>query len=287
MILSCPFREYKKEKSKLFKGKFRFSFIKKGGAVKRSELYHMMKIARGIESIELVMNMMGQQSLIHPTLIWDENEVILVDTGIPNQLGEISEAIEKTGVSFNKLSKIILTHQDIDHIGSLSEILKNSGQKIEVLAHEEEKPYIEGDKPLIKMNPERLAKMLESLPEEQHQKIKALFGAKLTAKVDKTISDGEVLPYCGGITVIFTPGHTPGHISLYHHQSKTLIVGDALVAENGILMGPRPHVTPDMEAALQSIKKFTEYDIETVICYHGGVIKENVKEQLLKLAKSN
>jgi glyoxylase-like metal-dependent hydrolase (beta-lactamase superfamily II) len=246
-----------------------------------------MKIANGIESIELVMNMMGNQSVIHPTLIWDENEVILVDTGIPGQLEEIREAMEKTGVSFNKLSKIILTHQDIDHIGSLSEILKNSENKIEVLAHEEDKPYIEGDKPLIKMNPERVAKMVESLPEEQRQKIKAMFEISLAAKVDQTISDGQVLPYCGGITVIFTPGHTPGHISLYHHQSKTLVVGDALVAENGILMGPRPHVTPDMESALHSIKKMTEYDIETVICYHGGVIKENVKEQLLKLANSN
>jgi len=246
-----------------------------------------MKIANGIESIELVMNMMGNKSVIHPTLIWDENEVILVDTGIPGQLEEIREAIEKTGVSFNKLSKIILTHQDIDHIGSLSEILKNSESKIEVLAHEEDKPYIEGDKPLIKMNPERVAKMVESLPEEQRQKIKAMFEISLAAKVDQTISHGQVLPYCGGITVIFTPGHTPGHISLYHHQSKTLIVGDALVAENGILMGPRPHVTPDMESALHSIKKMTEYDIESVICYHGGVIKENVNEQLLKLANSN
>ncbi|MBP0725461.1 MBL fold metallo-hydrolase [Bacillus sp. RG28] len=246
-----------------------------------------MKIANGIESIELVMNMMGQQSVIHPTLIWNENEVILVDTGIPGQLGEIREAVEKAGVSFDKLSKIILTHQDIDHIGSLSEILKASGHKIEVFAHEEDKPYIEGDKPFIKMNPERVAKMVESLPEEQRQKVKAMFEISLAAKVDQTISDGDVLPYCGGITVIFTPGHTPGHISLYHHQSKTLIVGDALVAENGILMGPRPHVTPDMEKALQSIKKLTEYDIETVICYHGGVIKENVKEQLLKLANSN
>ncbi len=45
--------------------------------------------------------------------------------------------------------------------------------KIEVLAHEEDKPYIEGDKPSVKMNPERVrvAKMIASLPVEQRQKI--------------------------------------------------------------------------------------------------------------------
>ncbi|CRK81194.1 MBL fold metallo-hydrolase [Neobacillus massiliamazoniensis] len=245
-----------------------------------------MRIGKGIETIELVANMMGRQMVIHPTLIWDDNEIILVDTGIPGQLEEIREAIEKAGVPFNKLTKVILTHQDIDHIGSLPEILKAADHKIEVFAHEADKPYIEGVKPFLKMNPERVAKMMESLPEDERQKIKAMFGAPLTAKVDKTISDGEVLPYCGGITVIFTPGHTPGHISLYHQQSKTLITGDALVAANGIISGPNPQATPDMETALQSIKKFTKYDIETVICYHGGVIKENANKQLLALANS-
>jgi glyoxylase-like metal-dependent hydrolase (beta-lactamase superfamily II) len=245
-----------------------------------------MRIGKGIETIELVTNMMGRQMVIHPTLIWDDNEIILVDTGIPGQLEEIRDEIEKAGVPFNKLTKVILTHQDIDHIGSLPEILKAADHKIEVFAHEADKPYIEGDKPFLKMNPERVAKMMESLPEDERQKIKAMFGSPLTAKVDKTISDGEVLPYCGGITVIFTPGHTPGHISLYHQQSKTLITGDALVAANGIISGPNPQATPDMETALQSIKKFTKYDIETVICYHGGVIKENANKQLLALVNS-
>ncbi|MFB7139191.1 MBL fold metallo-hydrolase [Gottfriedia sp. NPDC056225] len=246
-----------------------------------------MKIDKGIETIELVMNFMGSERIIHPTLLSDDHEVILVDTGMPGQTGEIREAIEKAGLEFNKLSKIILTHQDIDHIGSLTAILKTADQNIELLAHNEDKPYIEGDKTFIKMNPERIAKMIESLPEEQAQKIKAMFDIQLTAKVDTTVTDEEVLPYAGGITVIYTPGHTPGHISLYHHQSKTLIAGDALTSENGVIMGPSPSNTPDMETALKSIKKFTKYDIETVICYHGGVVNENVNAQLLALANSN
>jgi glyoxylase-like metal-dependent hydrolase (beta-lactamase superfamily II) len=243
-----------------------------------------MKVANHVETLDLVMNMMDQQSVIHPILLWDEDEVILVDTGIPNQLGKIREAMDNAGVPFHKLTKVILTHQDIDHIGSLPEILKAADHKVEVLAHEEDKSYIEGDKPSLKMNPERVAKMLESLPEEQRQKIKAVFGALPTAKVDRTVSDGEMLPYCGVLTVIFTPGHTPGHISLYHHASKTLIAGDALVAVNGELQGPMPQATLDMATALQSLKKFKEFDVETVICYHGGVYNQNANQRLAELA---
>jgi glyoxylase-like metal-dependent hydrolase (beta-lactamase superfamily II) len=244
-----------------------------------------MKIAQGIATVDLTASMQGRQMTIHPTLIWDDEEVILVDTGIPGQLDAIRAEMESVGVPFEKLTKVILTHQDVDHIGSLPEILKVADHKIEVLAHAEDKPYIEGDKPLIKVNPERIAKMVESLPPEEQQKVQAIYGASLNSKIDRTVEDGEVLPYSGGITVIFTPGHTPGHISLYHQASKTLITGDATVATEGVLTGPNRPVTPDLDEALKSLEKFTKYDVETVICYHGGIVRDNVPEQLLKLAE--
>ena len=81
-----------------------------------------MKIANGIYMLEISANIMGTQSVINPTLIWDNEAVILIDTGYPGQLPQIREAIEKAGVSFDKLHMVILTHQDIDHVGSLSEL---------------------------------------------------------------------------------------------------------------------------------------------------------------------
>lgn len=223
-----------------------------------------MKIANGVEMLEL---RMGLSMIIHPIVIWDEHEVILIDAGSPGQLPAIKEAMEKAGISFHKLSKVILTHQDLDHTGSLPQIIKAIDHlaPIKVFAHELEKPHIEGEKPLLKMAPDR----------------------RLNVKVDKTIEDGEVLPYCGGVTVIFTPGHTPGHVSLYLNESKTLITGDALTGANGMLQGPMapPLFAMDIDMALKSLKKFTKYDIETVICYHGGIFRDNVNEQLRKLAE--
>lgn len=174
--------------------------------------------------------------------------------------------MDRVGVPFNKLNKVILTHQDIDHIGGLPKILEASDHKIKVIAHEIDKPYIEGEKPLIKMG--------------------SVSGTPPTANVDMAVQDGEELPYGGDITVIFTPGHTPGHISLYHKQSKTLITGDALIAENGKPIGLNERATPDMKTALQSLSKFAPYDIETVICYHGGVCTGNVNEQIAQLANN-
>ncbi len=123
---------------------------------------------------------------------------------------EIRDNVEK--LSGGRLNKIIITHQDHDHVGSLSEVMNGSDHKIEVYAHELTKPYIQGEEPLIKTG--------FTIP---------------GTRVDHTISDGQILPFCGGISVIFTPGHTPDHISLYHHSTKTLITGDALTADQGQL----------------------------------------------------
>jgi len=243
-----------------------------------------MKLASGVEALELPMQSFMGRSIIYPTLIWDDDTVVLADAGFPGQLQQIREAMGLAGVSFDRLDKVVITHQDIDHIGSLPDILLESSHKVEVLSHEEEKPYIEGRKPLIKMNQGRLSKMLASLPEERRQQMEALFGNPPKARVDTVVADGEVLPYCGGITVIYTPGHTPGHICLYLNQSKILITGDALVAVDGELRGPNPQATYDMGAALKSLKKLMLYDIETVICYHGGVYRDNTNERLAELS---
>ncbi len=244
-----------------------------------------MKVADGVEMLELEMNAMGNKMTIHPTVIYDDEHAILIDTGMPGQQEAIQTAMEKAGIPWQKLNTVILTHQDIDHIGSIQEVLAAAAKPLNVYAHADDKPYIEGDLPPIKMNPERVQQMVERLPEEMREQVSAIFLNPPTAKVTKTVADGEVLPFCGGIEVIFTPGHTPGHISLYHRPSKTVITGDSTVSENGKVLGPNPQATPDMEQALASLKKFTSFDIAKMICYHGGLCDSQVNEQLRELTK--
>jgi glyoxylase-like metal-dependent hydrolase (beta-lactamase superfamily II) len=242
-----------------------------------------MRIANGVEMLEITAHFWLGPSTIHPVLIWDEETVVLVDTGYPGQLPLIREGMEKAGVPLHKLNKVILTHQDLDHIGSLPSILQEVPHKVDVLANELERPYIEGEKRLLKITEEVLAQ-LDSLPEEWRAGVKRLFANPPRANVDKTVADGEELPYGGGITVVDTPGHTPGHISLYHQKSKTLIAGDAMTVADGQLFGPDSQHTYDMKLAVQSLKRLARYDIERVICYHGGLYEGNANKRIAELA---
>ncbi|ASA24785.1 MBL fold metallo-hydrolase [Paenibacillus donghaensis] len=204
--------------------------------------------------------------VLNPVVLWDEKTALLVDTGMPGQVQAIIEALRELGVPLERLHTVILTHQDIDHIGSLPELQESVGHQITVCAHEQDQPYIEGEQPLLK---------LELPPEMQH-----FIKHPPRAKVDRLVTDGEYLPWFGGIRILFTPGHTPGHISLYLQQSKILITGDAMYCENNRLYAPSSRTTPDMPAALLSIRKFQEYDITQAVCYHGGVCSNRVNEQI-------
>lgn len=246
-----------------------------------------MRVAEGVEALELTMDFLGGPSAIHPTLVWDEQDAILIDTGMPGQLEAVREACRGAGVPLERLTRILLTHQDIDHIGGLPELLRAVGHDVEVLAHPLDRPYIEGEKTPIKMNPERMAERIKDLPADRRAQVEAVMANPPHAHVDRTVEDGEVLPYCGGITVIHTPGHTPGHISLYLQRSRTLVAGDAVVSERGRLEGPRAGATPDMDTAIRSLAKLAPLDIASAITYHGGVVTRGAAQRLAELAKTD
>lgn len=210
---------------------------------------------------------------INPSLIISENAVVLVDTGMPGSEKLIAAELEKRGLSISQLTTTILTHQDIDHVGSLAKLLEVN-PTIEVFSHKLDRPYIEGDRPLIK-----------ELPAPLDVQFSEGYIVPTTPVIKRTLADGEELDIAGGLVVIHTPGHTEGHISLYHPASKTLIAGDAMVIRGPQLEGPNPMQTPDLDQAYQSLTKFADFDIKRVICYHGGMYEsETLNEEIAQIA---
>ena len=149
-------------------------------------------------------------------------------------------------VALNTITHIIVTHDDIDHIGSLA-ALKRSYPEMKIISQEIEAPYIRGTKKSLQL--EQAESMLTSLPAnelEQAEQFVRFLQSVERVPVDQLVSDKELLPWCGGIEIVHTPGHTPGHISLYLVSSKTLIAGDAV---GGLYEGP---VRPALERLIDS-----------------------------------
>ena len=217
-----------------------------------------MRIANNVEMLEIK----SEQGTLYPILVWDDNDVVLVDTGMPGQLDLLKQQITNAGFAVEQITKIIFTHQDIDHIGCGKEIIELSSN-VETLAHSVETSYIDGKQPPIK-----LASMDKSHP--FYPQFKAGFDNRRIS-ISKELHDGDILPYCGGIEVIHTPGHTPGHISLLLKDSNILIAGDAANIQDGQVIGANPQHTQDMLQAEKSFRKMMDMKPATIICYHGGI----------------
>ena len=240
-----------------------------------------IKVGDDLYALPLSTEMMNGPTILNPALILDEQHgPTLVDTGVPGQLDALTAALAEVGLKVTDVRRVILTHQDLDHIGSLAEVVRVSGA--EVLAHAEDAPYIEGQLPLLKLPPpEQRDAMLAAMPPQA----RAIFSQPLTpVKVDRTLEDGERLELAGGVRVIFTPGHTPGHLSLYLERSRALISGDALVSSEGRLLGPIERATPDMAEAHASVMKLAKLDVGKILTFHGGVVEDG-GAQLNELAK--
>jgi glyoxylase-like metal-dependent hydrolase (beta-lactamase superfamily II) len=211
----------------------------------------------------------GQSDVIHPSLIVAEQALALVDAGYPGFLPRIEREIARHGYDVADLTHIIVTHYDIDHIGALHDF-KAKYPHIRIVASEREAGAIEG-----RRKAERLIQaenMQEHLPDEQREFglwfIRQLQSLK-HVPVDETVRDGDSL-FDGRCRVIATPGHTPGHISLYIPELDSVITGDAAVNENGRLAVANPQLCLDLAGAERSLEALADLRAARYYCYHGG-----------------
>jgi glyoxylase-like metal-dependent hydrolase (beta-lactamase superfamily II) len=236
-----------------------------------------------IAILKIDMEVSGILSTLHPVIVSDDQEMVLFDCGHKGAIDQLNDKAFSAGFDLNRLSKVIITHHDHDHMGSLAD-LKRQYPWVKVYASDVEAEFIRGHVKSIRL--QQAEEQCELLPEDQKehaQKRIDMLRKIEPVEVDGILEDGDVIDVCGGIEVIATPGHLPGHISLYLHDFKTMIAGDALIVADGKLYRANPRFTLDKDEAYTSARRFINYAIDTLICYHGGPISENIKESLENL----
>lgn len=222
-----------------------------------------------------------------PTLIISGEERILVDCGTPGLLKQLSNALEMEQFKVSDLTKVIITHPDHDHYGSLAE-LKKAYPQIKVITSAFDAPYIEGLKKSLRL--EQIESLYSFLPPDRKEKADSFMRYMASfepVKVDVLANDGDCVDAAGEVVIIATPGHMPGHISVYVKGDKTLVSGDALVSTDGVLQLANPLYTINLEMARESARKLITLDIDRVICYHGGLVEGDIKAALEGICESN
>lgn len=195
----------------------------------------------------------------------DMDGLTLIDTGLSRNASAVLKYIAGLDHQPSDLKHIIITHSDGDHVGALADL--KSASHARVYASPIEAQAIEVAHPSRDLKMQGLVSYLFKL-------VQPLFKVK-PAKVDELLSDGQILPVLGGLQVVYTIGHTPGHISLYAPATKILFSGDSIVAErNGTLRCSRGMNTWDETRAQEAVKIQAVLGAEIVCPGHGPVVRE-------------
>lgn len=190
----------------------------------------------GIEQIRLPMTDHALR-YINAYLIEGDDGYTLVDCGwgLPDVLSTLEGALHDLGLSVASIRNVIATHFHTDHYGMAGTIAQMAGAK--VMMHRADWTILDTRFRDIDAEMGRRDQWLErnGMPVEGYddEDRNSNFAKRLTLRApDRELADGDVLNIGSRrFRVVWTPGHTPGHICLYDEEARSVITGDHILPQ--------------------------------------------------------
>jgi len=214
---------------------------------------------------------------------------VLIDAGLAFSDNQILEAAVRRFGPESRPAAIILTHGHFDHVGALPHLAEY--WDVPVYAHELERPYLSGGSSYPPPDPAVGGGMMSFL-----SRFYPRGPIELGARLQTLPADGRV-PGMPGWRWLHTPGHSPGHVSLFRDSDRVLIAGDAFVTTKqeslaGALLQwdarvrrPPAYYTTDWDAARRSVERLAALRPETAATGHGLPMQgERMRRELETLA---
>ncbi len=178
-------------------------------------------------------------------------EIILIDTGLPWVGRRLVKELASMNVPVQDIKHVLLTHHDIDHIGNAVMLQKLSGAQL--WSSQEDIPYILGQ-----------------IPRPGFKKYLArVFGVPKPEK----LSVYNPKQCIGGVKVIPSPGHTPGHVCLLFED--VLFAGDLVKNKKGRLTPYPSGWNWNTSILMDSIQKVSDYSFRWICPAHGKPIQRD------------
>ena len=203
--------------------------------------------------------------------------LVLFDAGFPTSEEAIQKAVEGLGHELTDVRHILVSHSHGDHTGALASLKARTGAMIYM--HRMEANLVAKG---------RAATHLTAGPgiisRRMHRQLMNIVPPTVAAvETDVLVNDGDILPIAGGIEVIHTPGHTPGHLVFLAKESGAVFLGDA--AAN--VFGLRPMSSHGEHwQADQSIRRLAQREFDVACFGHGTAIRRGASARFRRRWKT-
>ncbi|HXX91699.1 MAG TPA: MBL fold metallo-hydrolase [Acidimicrobiales bacterium] len=191
--------------------------------------------------------------------------VTLVDAGLRGATRRIEAGLAAIGRRPEDVTRILVTHAHPDHIGSARTVRAHTHAPLAV--HDEDASFVRQGRMPPRDATRPLARVASFVQRRQPR-----------CDVDDTFSDGDLLPVAGGLRVLHTPGHTPGHCAFLHEPSGVLITGDAIMNVFGRRRWNFVASCTDYQMSRGTAERLGEADYDVAAFTHGYEIRRGARE---------
>lgn len=203
--------------------------------------------------------------------------LIIIDTLYDADAQLFLDEIARIGRTVDDVRHILLTHAHRGHLGGLATLKDRS--RAPIYSHPWEADIIAGDRPIQAVDKWN-TNPIQSWPIVFIGELTMRFNRHQGRPVDRLIEGGDRV---GPLEVIYTPGHTPGHIAFYWPERKALFTGDTFVTWPLVCPG-WSNSTLNEKQSWESLEKLARLDVEIVAPGHGDVLRRGGGAVIRELA---